>query len=120
MLIQTPPLKPRSNFKLDPPESLYSEAQRKAVEDIGNQFMRTLEKLDDDNLEEPVDFNPILERHWTKLAEFYSAQVYKAQKLEQKLKAVPSSPGSLSLGSPPQLPQYLMSYLNDLKVCPLH
>lgn len=85
---------------------------------MGSRFMRTIQKLDRGDLKEPVDFNLILERHWAELAEFYSAQVSAVRKLEQKLKtATTSSLGNLTPVSPPQLPPYLMSQLNELKVC---
>lgn len=106
------------NVKLEFPESLYSEAKRRAVEDMGSRFMRTIQKLDRGDLKEPVDFNLILERHWAELAEFYSAQVSTVRKLEQKFKAATtSSLGNLPPASPPQLPPYLMSHLSELKVC---
>lgn len=100
------------------PETLYSEAKRRVVEDMGSRFMRTIQKLDRADLKEPVDFNSILERHWAELAEFYSAQVSTVRKLEQKLKTSSSdSLKDLLPTSPPQLPPYLMAQLNELKVC---
>lgn len=82
--------------------------------------MRTIQKLDRGSLKEPINFNHILERHWAELAEFYSAQVSTVRELERNLKNVaPNPPDGLPPTPPPQIPPYLMTQLNDLKVCSL-
>lgn len=106
-------LKAKSDF----PESLYSKAKRKTIEDMGNRFMRTIQDLDKGNPNEQVDFNPILEKHWSELAEFYSAQVSTVRMLKRKLKApLPSTTWDPKPTPQVQLPTYLLAQLKELKV----